>query len=451
MSVLIEVKKPNLDFLTTNKRENETNNFSLPIILKNSGHFNWEANSYITKFGGGANTYNIAPLSLTVLNRSYSLNLFCNFLEERNINLKQINDSNLYQYVEQLKLRNVTDETIIDHVRVALGYIKHLSDEYPDWKLSTDKSDNSFGVHIQTINIKSGRRSIEYFDHRCTSGLIKIKSEPEYINDDEYANWLDAINCTTFHPKPTNFILCRWNAIATILEVTGARISEVHKITRTMIKNAAKSLLNERNLHYIRDIPINKGKYKGQKRQVPITKEDLQIILYYIKLIEKKFPSIKHDAIFVDARNGKALKSSYLKNYAKKVINNSPYKETLKHITNHSFRHRLITLNIAKSIRKLARQGTITNYLSIASTACRKLTMHASNETLSHYIHIACELNNKEDSEYKGIEGISTQIRFKIQKMLKAYEDIKSKKSNKEDATETIFGILSELNELGFN
>ncbi|MFS2263315.1 hypothetical protein [Vibrio vulnificus] len=92
MSVLIEVKKPNLDFLTTNKRENESNNFSLPIILKNSGHFNWEANSYITKFGGGANTYNIAPLSLTVLNRSYSLNLFCNFLEERNINLRQIND-----------------------------------------------------------------------------------------------------------------------------------------------------------------------------------------------------------------------------------------------------------------------------------------------------------------------------------------------------------------------
>jgi pimeloyl-ACP methyl ester carboxylesterase len=79
------------------------------------------------------------------------------------------------------------------------------------------------------------------------------------------------------------------------------------------------------------------------------------------------FPDMEHDALFVDSVTGKPLKSTYLKNYAKKVINGSKYCEALNHLTNHSFRHRFITLNIAKSIKKISAQGSFSSILTLGT------------------------------------------------------------------------------------
>tara|TARA_R110001583_G_C5668839_1_gene410508 strand:- start:4478 stop:5851 length:1374 start_codon:yes stop_codon:yes gene_type:complete len=453
MSTVAIAKKPDLTFLTTSKRKNEVNACPLPLILKKDGRFDWDANSYLTDYGGGAKIFNITPLATTVEKKAYSLNLFCTFIEGCQIKLSEIDDSTLYQYVEYLKERCVTDATIIIHLRTALDYIVHLTLKYPEWYLSTDKerSPHKYSVHYTIKIYKSGRIEKEYLYHRCLDGLINISTEAEFIHDYEYVKWLDAINTTTYHPKLNDLLVSRWQTLATLLEITGSRISEVHQITKTMIKKASRSLMDNTAKHVIRNIPINKGKYKGKTRQVQATKEDLQIILWHINLVQQEFPNMKHDAIFVDVNTGKQLKSSYLKNYAKKVINGSPYNRDLKHLSNHSFRHRFITLHVAKAIKKMSKYGSFSNILTVAANACRKLTMHASNVTLSHYVHLATDLNDYDELEDSDLYQTSTQISIRLKTMMKIAEQYRSNTISESETLKSILSTLDEFQKYGLN
>lgn len=450
MSIVTIAKKPNLSFITTSKRKNDINNCQLPLILKQNGSFDWDANAYLTKCGGGPKVYNLAPLATTIVKKAYNLNIFCSFLEENLIIINEIDDSTLYQFVEHIKDRLITDTTIISHVRLVLDYIVHLTKNYPGWNLSTPEkyTDDEYAVHYTVMTYKFGGTEKEYLYHRCLDGLIHISTEAEFIHDNEYVKWLDAINCSTYHPEINDFFVSRWQAFSTLLEVTGSRITEAHQITRTMIKQASKNLMDSDAKHVIRNIPVNKGKYKGKTRQVQTTKEDLQIILWHINLVENMFPDIKHDSIFVNSETGAQLKSSYLKNYAKKVINNSPYKRDLRHIVNHSFRHRFITLHVAKAIRKMAASGSFSSILNVAATACRKITMHASNSTLSHYVHLASELNHQSNQLEDALLEVSSHIRMRVMNMLHISESFKANQINNNEALEALLSNIEKLRKL---
>ncbi|OCP84876.1 site-specific integrase, partial [Vibrio parahaemolyticus] len=259
-----------------------------------------------------------------------------------------------------------------------------------------------------------------------------------------------AINCTDFHPVVNDFLSSRWETFTTLLEITGSRISEVHEITRTMIKNAAAFLFEKGNKPIIKNIPIRKGKYKGKTRSVPVSYEDIQIILIHINLIEGKFPNMKHDGILVNSINGNQLKPSYLKNYAKKVINGSKYRDQLRHLSNHSFRHRFITIHVAKAIKKLSNSGSFSNILSIAADACRKITMHASASTLSHYIHFADDINNV---SYKHLQLPKKLLEVKyvgrIRKQISKAQLLRSNTIRESDALKSFLSTLDYLNSHG--
>jgi hypothetical protein len=106
-----------------------------------------------------------------------------------------------------------------------------------------------------------------------------------------------------------------------------------------------------------------------------------------------------HDQLFVNVENGNQLAASYFKKYSEKVIKQSIYKDELAGITNHSFRHRFVTLNIVKNLNMYKDVGNYTNILAIAMKAVRKLTMHASDDTLSEYVHLALEyISDKKNS-----------------------------------------------------
>ena len=200
--------------------------------------------------------------------------------------------------------------------------------------------------------------------------------------------------------------------------------------------------------HIIRDVKIAKGKYKGKSRNVRVTKEDLQIILIYLNKVEERFPDVKDDGLFVDAKSGKKLKQSYLKNYARKVINNSPYAQELRHIVNHSFRHRYITLHIAKAISKLSKQGSFSNILSVAAEACRKLTMHASDKTLAHYVHLASEINEYKNLDEENSEFMSSHIRSRLAKIVNISDRLESDLINSSDALTLLLSEIHELKKL---
>lgn len=450
MTRVVIAKNPNLSFLTFGKKTAFEDSVPLPIILKKMGQFDWEANEYLTHYAGGARVYNIKPLASSVSKKAYSLNLFCDFLEESNTELNCINDDIMYRYVERLKERNITDTTIISHVRTALGYVVHLNVRYPKWHLATNKINHNtnYKVHYSNHKYIQGRFEKSYFSHRCLHGLIHIKTEAEFVRDHEYLMWLDAINSTTFHPEVDDFLIARWQALGTLMEITGSRISEVNQITKKMIQNAAADMLDPSAKHIIRDVKIAKGKYKGKSRNVTVTKEDLQVILIYLNKVEERFPDIKHDGIFVDTTTGQKLKQSYLKNYARKVINNSPHAQVLRHIVNHSFRHRYITLNVAKAISKLSKQGSFSNILSVAAEACRKLTMHASDKTLSHYVHLACEINDYNNIEEKSDEPLSSHVRSRIAKLVNISDRFEASSLSNSDALTLLLTEIHELKKL---
>ncbi|MFA0719116.1 site-specific integrase [Vibrio splendidus] len=447
MSTVVVAKTPDLTFLVTSRRRGQESDCPLPLILKKGGRFDWHANSFITAYGGGSQAYNIRPLAKTVEKKAYSLNLFCNFIEDESICVHDINDSTLYQYADFLKGRDVFDDTVLKHGRTAIEYIVHLNKHHPDWKLATSEEDNDreFSVHYKKKIYKNGYIEKEYFHHESLEGLIHIAAESEYIRDYELIMWLDAINCSTYHPKPNVFLISRWEALTTLLEITGSRISEVHQITRTMIKNASDSFLLNGKMPVIRNIPIRKGKYKGKTRNVRTTYEDIQVILIYMYKVEDMFPDMDHDALFVDSEKGTQLKPSYLKNYTKKIINGSKYCDALRHLSNHSFRHRFITLNIAKAIKKMSSTGSFSNILSVAANACRKVTMHASNETLSHYVHLASEVNYKNDDMGTEFKKTSTQITIPLKKMMIIANLLHSKEISETEALDSLLSTLDGL------
>lgn len=450
MTKVVVAKNPNLSFLTVGKKSAFDDSVPLPLIIRKNGQFDWDANDYLTHYAGSARTYNIKPLATTVSKKAYSLNLFCDFLETSNTELNYINDDTLYRYVENLKNRCITDATIISHVRTALRYIVHLNARYAQWHLATDEIRNgtTYQVHYSTQKYRHGRFEKDFLSHRCLDGLIHIKTEAEFIRDHEYLKWLDAINVTAVHPEADDFLVARWRAMGTLMEITGSRISEVNQITKKMIKNAATNMLDPSAKHIIRDVKIAKGKYKGKSRNVRVTKEDLQIILIYLNKVEERFPDVKHDGLFVDAKSGKKLKQSYLKNYARKVINNSPYAQELRHIVNHSFRHRYITLHIAKAISKLSKQGSFSNILSVAAEACRKLTMHASDKTLAHYVHLASEINEFKNLDEENSEFMSSHIRSRIAKIVNISGRLESDLINSSDALTLLLSEIHELKKL---
>ncbi|MEW8347784.1 MAG: site-specific integrase [Candidatus Thiodiazotropha taylori] len=448
MSRVVIADQPNLGSILTSSRLSEKSRCELPMIIAKGGMFDWNANAFLTHAGGGPSVYNIKPLAGTIVKKAYNLNLFCSYLENENIDIYDVNDSTLYEYVDHLKDRGIFDETIIKHVRIALEYLVYLSKQQPEVMLAVAISEEDTGgykVHYQNMKMIKGGIEIPYLTHHCLEGLIHIDTDVDFIRDHELEMWLDAINCSTFHPEVDDFLLSRWQAFTTLLDITGSRITEVHQITRSMIKLAASNLLGNNKQPVIRDIPIVKGKYKGKKREVKTTQDDIQILLWHIEMLENMFPDISHDAIFVDSRNGAALKATYLKNYAKKVINGSKYCRDLRHITNHSFRHRFITLNIAKSITKLSESGNFHNILTVAANACRKITMHASNDTLSRYIHLANDVNDSSSNKSVEEYHVSNQIKVRVKRMLKVADSLNSEEIGKNEALDLLLTTLSEL------
>jgi len=447
MSKVFIADQPNLGTILTSGRIAERSKCQLPLIIQEGGSFDWNANAFLSHVGGGPSVYNIKPLATTVVKKAYNLNLFCSFLELENINIYDVNDSTLYQFVEHLKDRGVFDDTITKHVRLAIEYIVYISDRQPEVMLaSCDKDDTgNYKVHYTRKTIKKGHIEIPYFTHHCLDGLIHISTDVDFIRDYDLEMWLDAINYTTFHPVVDDFLLSRWQAFTTLLDITGSRITEVHQITRSMIKEAAKYLLSRNKQPIIRNIPVIKGKFKGKNREVKTTQDDIQILLWHIEMVENMFPDINHDAIFVDSRNGAALRASYLKNYAKKVINGSKYCRELRHVTNHSFRHRFITITVAKSIKKLAESGSFHNILTVAANACRKITMHASTDTLSSYIHLAQEINQPSSNQSDEENQISTQIKVRVKHMIKVADALNSTEIGKKEALDCLLTTLSEL------
>jgi len=158
--------------------------------------------------------------------------------------------------------------------------------------------------------------------------------------------------------------------------------------------------------------------------------------------ITQQWPNMDHDELFINVTNGKPLKGSYLKNYTLNVIKNSRYAQKLAHLNNHSFRHRYITLNVAKTLRNYNSGAIFSNILRVAMSAVRKLTLHASNSTMEQYVHLAQLYNQKFTL---GTEKVSSLVRTEIAKLKRIVQRYESNKVSSEDALANLTKVINGI------
>lgn len=440
MSYVYIAKSPDLSFL----RMSPNGNFKYPFILNSDKTFNWDANRYLMHFAGSAVNYGIKPQPDTVVDQAYSIGIFHEFLNNKNTSIYSMNDEGLFDLVDYLKSRKIDNGTIKRHFRIAIAYLIHIQKINPELFLVTETEEDAskYSIHVVKEFMKKGNRTIHFFNHPSISSLTTIEVEVEYIRDDEFLDWLDAIHDTSIHPTPSEFIVSRWEVISYLLDGTGSRISEISKLTRSMIKNSYKPLVSADENVILYEVPINKGKYKGKTRNIPIPNGTLQLIMSHIEEIEEKWPELNHDYLFVNAETGQPLSGAYLKNYTLSVIKHSSFAQSLAHVNNHSFRHRFITLNIAKTLEKFNLGGTFSNILTVAATAVRKLTLHASNETLSRYVHLAQDYNRRKSIEET---HVSTPLKMKILELKRIMNSYQNNEFKPDETLNKIDQIINKL------
>ncbi|MFH4745374.1 site-specific integrase [Vibrio harveyi] len=432
----ITAKEVDLSFLSSSAQ----GSVNYPYIINADGSFHWLANSYITQIGGGIGSYGLKPKQKTIIPKAQSLAAFLNFMHERNTNELFTTDDDIFAYTKHLLKKEIKPGTCKKHVRNALSYLIYV--QQCDDKLnliSTDKKTSSmYQIHATLEYYVKGYTRQEFINHKAIEHLADPSAEVQMVHDNEFFYWVDAINCSSEHPNPDELTILRWEAMSYLLEGTGSRISELHLFTVSMIKSAYNPLKDD--VQELNNIPIHKGKNAGQTRKVAISNETLQSVMIYIKAIEEKFPNRGHDQLFVSLKDGSPLSAEYFQQYSKRVISGSKYAKELAHLTNHSFRHRFITLAVAKALHKFAKPGTFTNILTVAMNAVRKLTLHASQSSMSTYVHLA---QNYNEQSIKVPTQANSQLRliaYRVRELLELNEN------GRKDDTETLNLIRKELN-----
>lgn len=372
-------KSPNLDFLFNHgHREPQP----LPLLFDSAGNFCWELNSYLTKFGGGANSYGARPSYKTVFSHAETINVFQTFLENKKKTLLEADDETLYDFVTHLQVANRANSTTIKRtVRRILSLLEYTQSENSFHPLMTcDQSANGYQINAIEHHYRRNRqRSLRYLSHLCIEELQDTPVEPiSFIRNVEINAWHEAI----FEYSQNQFIIDRWYAFSTLLEYTGSRLEEVISIPASSIIKAYE----ENDL--VKGVPALKGKYKGFFRKVLIPRTELQEIYKFIITTRKAHPTCKiHDKIFVNERTGRPLARKTFNSYYRKVIESSKHANLLKGTSHHNFRHRYFTILVARNISKLSKMSRA-NILDVALSAAQKDSFHASRDTLSTYVHL---------------------------------------------------------------
>lgn len=381
-------KAPRLDFLFN---QDYTTPLPLPMIFDSSGNFCWELNSYLTSLGGGANSYGARPAAKTVLSHANTLNVFQEYIERKKLTIFDVTDETLHDFVKHKQdTKGANSTTIKRIVRRILALLEHTQKENETCKLiTTEPSARDFQINATKDHYMLNRRTpLRFLTHPCIDELRNTPTQPiSFIRNNELTAWHEAI-----HDYTTNqYLIDRWYTLSTLLEYSGSRIEEAINIPASSIINAFK------NNDLVRNVPVLKGKYKGCLRQVLIPRAELQEIYKFIMFTRAKHPhSELHDKIFVTEDTGHPLARSTFNSYYSLVIKSSRHAELLKGISYHNFRHRYLTILVAKNISKLSKMSKA-NVLDVAMSIARDDSYHASKSTLSTYIHLT------QDSEIQGI------------------------------------------------
>jgi site-specific recombinase XerD len=437
--MLITTKDADLSGLVT--AYSDTSKY--PIFFYENGNFCWDLNDYIYHISGGKfNKYGFKPSATTINNKAERLNVFLEYIELRSKSFFDVDDDLLTEYSIYIASRNDTEKRVSTterHIRDILNFFEYLQFQNKDLLLfidSDEQGDNvdhdAFKYQVHAIRKYNFRSKKEYLSHECIEHLSDFSFEIDYIKDYEIDMWLDAIEDVTDNP----YIIDRWNSLTILLEYTGSRISEIYDIEMSdiIVSYERKTSLK---------VPVGKKGTKGygQFRYIKIPSAELSELYEFVietkKTIEK-FGIERHECLFIDVDTGKPLKESYFNSLYTDVIQESKYKNKLKGLGFHSFRHRYFT---KKMFDLLQVNNGRKPSLKEAAEELLLDSLHANTDSLATYIHLAEDF----DKPYERKEGQSRQEFRKEQTLLDKLKVMLEQVDASEISNEDVINALREF------
>jgi integrase len=176
-----------------------------------------------------------------------------------------------------------------------------------------------------------------------------------------------------------------------LMEITGARRSELTSLTTASVKSA---MAMEKPM--LRLITLKTRSATPPSRLIPITRRDIEFVNTYIdiyraRIVSQHLRASDHGYLLVNGRNGQPLQPGTLTLEISKLAAASNLKTR---VSPHLFRHRFITRLFVALIEqhKMENEDQLRQALLEGETLRFKVsqwTGHRNLASLDHYIHLA--------------------------------------------------------------
>jgi len=319
----------------------------------------------------------------SIVKVAYSLSHLVSYCENKKLNLNDFNEDNFIELSKKLSNSGISNNSTNYILKNILYFFEFYGEEFLQEPNYVIKMFNA------CININS-HNSEEYFYHSCLlpKSELKVRNPINIENIDKIYEQIDNLYVGKFAQKRTRIII-------KLLEITGARVSEIANIKVLDIERA----LTDKNLLKVKTLK----RKQEEHRYIPVSKDKLSEIVTYIKIFRIKVikntigTEKDHGFLLINEKTGKPLTSNTISN---DMIRLRDLAGIEQQTCAHMFRHRFITNMFIKLIEQydLENKDSFRNALMDLETLkvhIKEISGHKNISSLEHYIHLAkSELTN---------------------------------------------------------
>lgn len=429
----------------------------IPLICYKNGSVCWEATDYLL------DRYDTNPTIAKSTLGTYARNLsrIISFLEYTKLSFSDLTDasllgrSGLVTFLQNPKhsrngstADNNQANKILNRLFSLLFYLQNKEHTTTTEIISDDpKIRAQINVTISKHHPRGTRKEVTYYSHPARLES-KSPSKRRPIQDDAIDTLIEAI----YNFTDSGFIHQRWCSLLSVMEFTGARESEIAKITTRSV-TTAKRLMDSGETALL-EIVTTKGKNKTKKRMIPVPNTVIEEIYNY--MLFYRYPLVSeanneglisndHGLLFV-TNDGRPLSAKRIYDHFKEVRDSTDLKST--DASPHLFRHRFITKQVRSRLKILLDDKNFytADIESFVIKKVKLLSAHASDSSLWGYVDDAMEeLNTFKDVEERIFsKSTSEAAKRKIIQMLSEAKSHKSPKAKAKALDKLIGRLLKE-------
>lgn len=391
----------------------------------------FELNSYLlTLFFNGKSSFDGGTLKTYAKQISHLIR----FCYKKNINkISDLNDDSFCLFIYELKNEKFNEHSkrsnshVISIGKQCINFLFYVAKLYSLDNFIGEEDFNAIRVIKAYQSHNKSKTKTVFYSHRSFPKPSAAKKRLP-IGESTIAKLKDhVINKTS--DKDIGFRnLCYLEA----LEQTGARRSEILLLKTSHIQNALKNNWGNDSLPQL-EVPTLKRGNRIDSRSIPVSKNFLQNLSFYIRKIRKKYiKNLDHDYIFISHRTGKVIQPDTIT----KIIYNICQEAA---ITEEAFAHLFRHYYITEKLKFLIQQYKLNNpdefrlaLLNIESLKFKlqQWTGHLNVNSLEHYLNLVfADISNFNDVhklmiQNDSITSVSDQIALLISKLENPHKGI---------------------------